>query len=203
MRFKVLMLAALLCALPFQAHGAYECYLRIKGAKQGDIKGSVTQKGREGMIRVIDFDYSVISPRDPASGLATGKRMHKPLTVTMELDRATPLLFQCIAGNETLTDVTLEIWGPQMKAATGTGILVKVAEITLKNGGVASFHTKLVKGESATEKDLLVAEVMLTFQTITITYPEGGTTGFDSWEGNASMPGVRQMTLQPTAIGKA
>jgi hypothetical protein len=27
---------------------------------------------------------AVVSPRDPASGLPTGKRMHKPFTVTAE-----------------------------------------------------------------------------------------------------------------------
>jgi hypothetical protein len=34
------------------------------------------------------WEYSVVSPRDAASGLATGKRMHKPLTLTMELGRS-------------------------------------------------------------------------------------------------------------------
>ena len=31
-------------------------------------------------------DNAIVSPRDPASGLATGKRMHKPFVVTKELD---------------------------------------------------------------------------------------------------------------------
>lgn len=35
--------------------------------------------------------YSVVSPRDAASGMATGKRMHNPLTIRIELGRgATP-----------------------------------------------------------------------------------------------------------------
>ncbi len=36
--------------------------------------------------------HEVKSPRDAASGQATGKRMHKPLVVTKELDKSTPLL---------------------------------------------------------------------------------------------------------------
>jgi hypothetical protein len=35
----------------------------------------------------------IVSPRDSASGLPTGKRQHKPLTITKELDRSSPLLF--------------------------------------------------------------------------------------------------------------
>ena len=30
---------------------------------------------------------AIVSPRDPSSGLATGKRMHKPFVITKELDR--------------------------------------------------------------------------------------------------------------------
>ena len=33
------------------------------------------------------YVHEVRSPRDAASGLATGKRMHKPFTITMELGR--------------------------------------------------------------------------------------------------------------------
>jgi hypothetical protein len=36
---------------------------------------------RHGAI-VHGFNYQVVSPRDAASGLPTGKRMHKPYTVT-------------------------------------------------------------------------------------------------------------------------
>ena len=38
--------------------------------------------------------FGVRSPRDAASGLATGKRQHKPLVITMELSRSTPALMQ-------------------------------------------------------------------------------------------------------------
>lgn len=35
---------------------------------------------------------SVVSPRDAASGLPTGKRQHKPMVITKELDKSSPLL---------------------------------------------------------------------------------------------------------------
>jgi hypothetical protein len=38
----------------------------------------------------IDFDQEITSPRDAASGLPTGKRMHKPFTITKELDKSAP-----------------------------------------------------------------------------------------------------------------
>lgn len=48
---------------------ALNAYLKLKGQKQGDIKGSVTQKGRENKIMVIAVSHEVVSPRDMASGL--------------------------------------------------------------------------------------------------------------------------------------
>ena len=71
---------------------ALNAYLSLKGQKQGQIKGSVTQKGREGKIMVIAYSHEIVSPRDTASELPTGKRMHKPLVITKELDKSTPLL---------------------------------------------------------------------------------------------------------------
>src|SRR4051812_27559562 len=53
---------------------ALNAYLWLKSKKQGDIKGSVTQKGREGAIAVHSFHHHIQSPRDAASGQATGKR---------------------------------------------------------------------------------------------------------------------------------
>lgn len=43
---------------------------------------------------VVDaaYKHDVKSPRDAASGLATGKRMHKPMTITKEIDKATPMM---------------------------------------------------------------------------------------------------------------
>lgn len=39
---------------------------------------------------VISFEQDIVSPRDAASGLPTGKRMHKPFVITKELDRSSP-----------------------------------------------------------------------------------------------------------------
>src|SRR4051812_46536780 len=100
---------------------ALNAYLNLKGQKQGDIKGSVTQKGREGKIMVIAVSHEIISPRDSASGLPTGKRQHKPMVITKELDKSSPLLQGCLSNNENITTWELQFWTPQGSAATGVG----------------------------------------------------------------------------------
>jgi type VI secretion system secreted protein Hcp len=68
-------------------------YLTIKGQRQGDIKGSVTQKGREGSILVHAYSCETLSPRDPASGLPTGKRTHEPVMIVKEVARSSAQLW--------------------------------------------------------------------------------------------------------------
>ena len=36
--------------------------------------------------------HAITGPRDAASGMATGKRMHKPFTITKEWSASSPLL---------------------------------------------------------------------------------------------------------------
>ena len=68
---------------------ALNSYLSLSGDTQGDIKGSVTQTGREDTIEIYGWNHEVISPRDAASGLPTGKRQHKPLVITKAIGAVT------------------------------------------------------------------------------------------------------------------
>src|SRR5271167_2435873 len=87
--------------LPFsirsrKTHMALNAYLKLNGSKQGEIKGSVTQKGREGKIMVIAANHEVVSPTDSITGLPTGKRQHKPFRITKDVDRSSPLLYKAM-----------------------------------------------------------------------------------------------------------
>lgn len=79
-------------------------YLSVEGTRQGVIKGQVPSKnkGSSGLtdgVEIHGFSYGVISPRDAASGLPTGKRQHQPFRITKETDASSPLLFQhALAG---------------------------------------------------------------------------------------------------------
>src|SRR5262249_35265482 len=118
-------------------------YLSLKGQKQGEIKGSVTQKGREGKIQVIAVSHEIVSPRDPASGLPTGKRMHKPFIITKELDKSTPLLYNVLVNNENITEWTLDFWQP-----SATGAEKQHYSVKLTNANIASIHAKSLNNKN-------------------------------------------------------
>ena len=157
---------------------ALNAYLTAKGNKSGAIDGSVTQKGREKSVMVIAFSHEVVSPRDAASGLPTGKRMHKPLVITKEVDRSTPLFYNVLVTNEILTDVKLKFWRP-----SATGAEQQYYTIELTNASIASMATKMLNNKHPdlmkyTEYD----EIAFTYQKITWTYMDGGITANDDWE---------------------
>jgi type VI secretion system secreted protein Hcp len=162
---------------------ALQAYLNLKGQKQGEIKGSVTQKGREGKIAVIAVSHEIISPRDPASGLPTGKRMHKPFVITKELDKSSPLLYNSLVNNENIPDWQLQFWTPQIKATTGSGNEVQHYTVKLTNANVASIAFRMANNK---HPDLMkfaeYEEVAFTYQKIEWTWNDGGITSGDDWE---------------------
>jgi type VI secretion system secreted protein Hcp len=87
---------------------AFEAYLTLKGATQGSFNGSSTKGRHAGSIAIRDFSFGLESPVDVHSGGATGRRQHKPVVITREVDSASPLLFQALVTNEVFHDAAFE-----------------------------------------------------------------------------------------------
>lgn len=135
---KVIGLAVAVCVLMLfgatSAQAALEFYVSITGAVQGPFKGEVIQKGFEGKIAGLSFDYSVVSPRDLATGQATGRRVHKPIRIMKVWGAASTQLFSAITRNETLTTVVIDFVAPNPI----TGVVVLDHTIKLTNAFVTS-----------------------------------------------------------------
>lgn len=127
--------------------------LEITGQKQGSFSSSP--------IAVIAVSHEIVSPRDPASGLPTGKRMHKPFVITKELDKSSPLLIRALTTNENLTTVVLTYFRQGQAVAT----------VTLTNASAAQY---LAHGQDESWS--------FTYQKITWTWLDGGITAEDDWE---------------------
>jgi type VI secretion system secreted protein Hcp len=119
---------------------ALNAYLKLKGHKQGDIKGSVTQKGREGKILVIAAAHEITSPRDAASGLATGKRMHRPFVITKEIDAASPLLYTMLSTSELSAEWELQFWAASTTSTAGSGAEVQRYTVRLTDASISNIR---------------------------------------------------------------
>lgn len=157
---------------------ALPMYLTLKGSKQGEVKGGVTQKGREHSILVIAASHNIISPRDAATGLPTGKRQHKPFCIAKTLDQATPLLYNMLANNENITEWRLEYWQSQPRVREKL-----VYAVRLTNASIASIHHRVENVDNPEAVRLPAMEdIEFCYQKIEWTWVDGSITAMDDWE---------------------
>lgn len=174
-RILVLIFLGMLAAPTASLRAAESVFLSIR-----NIQGEVTQKGREGFMEVYGFSHEVLSPRDAASGLPTGRRQHTPLRVVIRQSQATPLLLQAQSRNEVLPEVKVLFFRP-----SPTGTEQQYFTYTLTNVRVVSMRTwNPNKLDAAATTYIPCSEVAFTYQTITWTYNDGGVEHQDSWEEN-------------------
>jgi len=110
---------------------AMNAYLSVKGQKQGSMKGSSTKKGHGSWSEVISISSGTLTPRDPQSGLPSGKRQHQPIKIVREVDAASPQLLEALWSNEPV-DVEIGL-------STGSGAPSSPG-VTLKNGTIVSIN---------------------------------------------------------------
>jgi type VI secretion system secreted protein Hcp len=155
---------------------AYEFYVTVEGSKQGKLKGESPRESHRDKVTGISLHYSVSSPREAGSGLATGRRTHQPVWFVKEWGAATPQLFQALSTNEVLKSVLFEF--------------VR----TNDNGEEYVFHTIKLSDARVTEIEQYVdlattqpqdlgplEKVSFTFQRIELENRDGKTMAIDDW----------------------
>lgn len=156
-------------------------FVSVAGQVTGDFVGWYNPYDTFGDTDVSDYGWvddlawNVISPRDPASGLPTGKRMHRPLSLRLRSSAATVMFANAIAYNENLTSVKV-IW---LATDPDTGSREPRQQLYLVNANVASFSTYTLR-----EQDELVTyvDVTMTYQKIGIEDYATGISFQDDWE---------------------
>ena len=158
---------------------ALNAYLKIKGQKQGVVKGSVTQKGREGKILVISAHHEVVSPTDAASGLPTGKHLHKPFVIAKEVDKSSPVLYTMLVNNENITEWELQCWTASLKGGTETQhYTVKLTNARIIDIGFRMMNNRNPEFQRYAEFE----EIAFTYEKIEWIWTDGGITAQDDWE---------------------
>jgi type VI secretion system secreted protein Hcp len=112
-------------------------------------------------IDVSAISHEIVSPRDPASGLPTGKRQHKPITITTQWGPSTPHFITALVTNENLKSVTIDLMRDGQHVAT----------IDLTNASVAQYDQH---GDNVT--------FALTYQRIEWAWLDPDVAAQDDWE---------------------
>jgi type VI secretion system secreted protein Hcp len=108
--------------------------------------------------------FQVSSPRDPATGQSTGRRVYQPITVTKQLNQSSPQILNALATNENLKTVVINFY-----ETTHTGTEVNYYRVTLTNANISG-DKQFTNGSTVSE------DVSFVFQKIQQQSLTGGTT---------------------------
>ena len=117
-------------------------YLKLVTEAASAVKGPVRDRdnARDGSIALLSIEHSIVSPRHPATGLATGKRQHLPISFTKDTDNTSPLFYQWIARNELIKTAEFFFFGPGAQSGLLAGRESIQYKITLKKAWVAKIE---------------------------------------------------------------
>lgn len=147
-------------------------YLTLTGQDQGEIQGDAAQAGREDSILVLAYFHEITSPRDATTGLPTGKRQHKPLSIVKEFDKSTPKLHNLLTMNEAITEWKLEFYGSSSSDKTSE-VLFYTIELT---------NAHVVRIRASGDLTQGTETIAFVYEKITWTWTEGGFEATDDWE---------------------
>lgn len=176
MKTALPLFAALCFTLASQpAQAAYEFYVKVEGVKQGVFKGSLAS----GKIPGLSFHYNVKSPRDSATGQASGKRTHHPVTFVKEWGASTPQFFQALTTNEVLSSVTFEFVRNDEKGNETVYHVIRLVNATVSeiDQSLGADSGRKQGGSNAPELE----KISFTFQRIEIQNNDGKTIAVDDW----------------------
>jgi type VI secretion system secreted protein Hcp len=161
------------------ARGAIELrYQTIQTGKVGSLPpaaktvGQVTFAG-ESPVPITDFDAHVIQPVDAASGVASGKRVHKPVTITRALDSLGPTLVSAAESNKSYATVVVEL-----QRTGGDGKPETYAKYTFGNVGLSVLEDYGASGEGLSQ------QVRLDYQSLEV--QSGANVAADQWRGGGA-----------------
>jgi type VI secretion system secreted protein Hcp len=165
---------------------AFQAHVSIKGKKQGPFKGEgIQDKRKDKWIPVLSFSQEVTSPRDLATGQASGKRQWKPIRITKEWGAADPQIFAACVTNEVLPEVVFEFTKTNPNGEEYVYQTIKLTDATISGVERMTGDEDQEGGSSSRHADasdtLELEEVSFTFRKIELTDNDGKTNFADDW----------------------
>jgi type VI secretion system secreted protein Hcp len=159
-------------------------WMVCEGSKQGKFESdeSKKRKGLEGNIEIRTYEHQVRSPRDPATGHASGKRQWSALKITKPVDSTSPLFWNACCTNEELKKCELKFF-----RVTPGGQLEQYYQVSLEKAYIASVRMVVPEQEDGAggrheHHETAFDEIELTFQKITIEHKLAKKVMSDDWQ---------------------
>lgn len=153
--------------------------LSAEGTKQGKFKGESVRSKFADKAEIAAYLHEIVSPRDAASGMSSGKRSHQPIILLKQFGASSPQFFQALTNNEVLKTVVIDFYKND-----ASGMEVNYYTVTLTNVSVSGY--KQFIGPLENEKfnpvnNILYDEIKLVFQKIVVEDKISKTMTMDDW----------------------
>jgi type VI secretion system Hcp family effector len=144
----------------------------------GSLKGTSPAKGGSPPSALLQAELGVGTPRDPASGQVSGKRVHKPVIIITPNSVLSPELTHAYLTKKALDAVILELDDPKSSRTGSEGskhtlrgvVVTRIAKYV----GLPPHH----RGALDTTEWV---EVEMTFRKIDVKFNPGGKSATDNW----------------------
>ena len=159
---------------------AFEFYVTVDASRQGKLQGESPRDQHEGKLPGLSFHYSVGSPRDAASGMATGRRTHQPVSFVKEWGAASPQLFTALTTNEVLKSVLFEFVKTNDNGEEYVFHTIKLSDARVID---IEQYVELATTQGPSTDTLPLEKISFTFQRIELENVDGKTSAIDDLKG--------------------
>jgi len=162
------------------------CFVAIKGKTQGNItEGAYTLEsvgqgfveGHENEMIVQAVKHEVVVPTDPQTGQPSGQRQHKPLVLTVALNKAVPLLYNALASGEGLSEVTLKWYRTSADGKQEHYFTTSLEDAVVVNIALDMPNSQDPNLASFTQ----LVDIYFSYRKINWEHTVAGTSGADDW----------------------
>lgn len=155
-----------------------DMFLKLTGARTGEITGESNDKNFPNQIDVVDWSWGMTAPT-AVGGQRTGRVQMRELRVVKEADRASTALMSVMNTNETINTAVLSV-----RKATGS-VPLPYFVVKLEKARIVSYEVQ--SGVSSSGSPALIEHIAFAFKKITIDYTLQSTTGAS--QGGSSFTG--------------
>lgn len=119
------------------------------GEAQAQMTMTLESGGRGGGVSAIveAYDHTIEIPTDELTARASGRREHRPFTITKRVDKSTPLLYRAMTASETIPSVRIRV--PTSPGRGGEPLM-----ITLTNARIIAIHASSAPDESVAHEEI-------------------------------------------------
>lgn len=142
------------------------------------IEGSCVQASREGSVQILSMEHVVEINVDVKDATATGTRRHGAMKLIANIDKATPLLMECVCTSKTIPTVSLQFFNISEEGKEVNYYNINMEKVRVVKA--KTWYPNVDDESTKTYKDMMTYE--LRYDKISWEFTDGNLEFTDEWK---------------------